>query len=163
MFLALKTDLPSFKDHFTDSKVNPFKFLKSKKVTRKKLDFELAFSELYLKLILIQNFQSLNYTGFRKILKKYDKVFSTKKGKEWMDKNIESSIFFTSNEVETLINDIEEIVTHEREGGDRSKAMKKLRVPPLGQDGSWATFTLGLFGGITLVITMELISSIICE
>jgi len=35
---------------------------------------KLAFSEFYLSLILLQNYQTLNFTGFRKILKKHDKV-----------------------------------------------------------------------------------------
>lgn len=42
--------------------------------TRKMHDFKTAFSEFYLSLILLQNYQSLNHTGFRKILKKHDKV-----------------------------------------------------------------------------------------
>jgi hypothetical protein len=42
-----------------------------------------AFSEFYLMLILLQNFQLLNFTGFRKILKKHDKVFQTTRGEEW--------------------------------------------------------------------------------
>ena len=37
-------------------------------------DIKLAFSEFYLSLILLQNYQTLNFTGFRKILKKHDKV-----------------------------------------------------------------------------------------
>ena len=37
-------------------------------------DLKLAYSEFYLSLILIQNYQNLNFTGFRKILKKHDKV-----------------------------------------------------------------------------------------
>lgn len=41
---------------------------------RKINDLKLAFSEFYLSLILLQNYQNLNYTGFRKILKKHDKV-----------------------------------------------------------------------------------------
>lgn len=41
---------------------------------RKVQDLKLAFSEFYLSLILLQNYQNLNYTGFRKILKKHDKV-----------------------------------------------------------------------------------------
>lgn len=41
---------------------------------RKEHDLKLAFSEFYLSLILLQNYQTLNYTGFRKILKKHDKV-----------------------------------------------------------------------------------------
>lgn len=41
---------------------------------RKVQDLKLAFSEFYLSLILLQNYQNLNYTGFKKILKKHDKV-----------------------------------------------------------------------------------------
>ena len=41
---------------------------------RKMRELKLAFSEFYLSLILLQNYQNLNYTGFRKILKKHDKV-----------------------------------------------------------------------------------------
>jgi len=37
-------------------------------------DIKLALSEFYLSLILLQNYQSLNFTGFQKILKKHDKV-----------------------------------------------------------------------------------------
>lgn len=43
---------------------------------RKMQDLKLAFSEFYLGLILLQNYQNLNFTGFRKILKKHDKVRS---------------------------------------------------------------------------------------
>lgn len=41
---------------------------------RKVQELKLAFSEFYLSLILLQNYQNLNYTGFRKILKKHDKL-----------------------------------------------------------------------------------------
>lgn len=47
--------------------------MKQKKF-RKEHDLKLAFSEFYLSLILLQNYQTLNFTGFRKILKKHDKV-----------------------------------------------------------------------------------------
>lgn len=45
--------------------------------TRKLQDLKLAFAEFYLSLVLLQNYQSLNFTGFRKILKKHDKVSGT--------------------------------------------------------------------------------------
>lgn len=50
---------------------------------RKRTDLKLAFSEFYLMLVLLQNYQSLNFTGFRKILKKHDKLFQTTRGEEW--------------------------------------------------------------------------------
>jgi SPX domain protein involved in polyphosphate accumulation len=48
--------------------------LKTELPARKMRELKLAFSEFYLSLILLQNYQNLNYTGFRKILKKHDKV-----------------------------------------------------------------------------------------
>ena len=50
---------------------------------RKMTDLKLAFSEFYLMLILLKNYQALNYTGFCKILKKHDKLFETTRGYEW--------------------------------------------------------------------------------
>lgn len=47
---------------------------KKKLPARKLQELKLAFSEFYLSLILLQNYQNLNFTGFRKILKKHDKV-----------------------------------------------------------------------------------------
>lgn len=50
---------------------------------RKRTDLKLAFSEFYLMLVLLQNYQTLNFTGFRKILKKHDKLFQTTRGEDW--------------------------------------------------------------------------------
>lgn len=47
---------------------------KKNKPARKIQELKLAYSEFYLSLILLQNYQNLNFTGFRKILKKHDKV-----------------------------------------------------------------------------------------
>ena len=44
---------------------------------------KVAFSEYYLMLVLLQKYQLLNFTGFRKILKKHDKLFQTTRGNEW--------------------------------------------------------------------------------
>lgn len=51
------------------------KILQKRDVPARKIqELKLAFSEFYLSLILLQNYQNLNFTGFRKILKKHDKV-----------------------------------------------------------------------------------------
>ncbi|XP_063673709.1 xenotropic and polytropic retrovirus receptor 1 homolog [Bolinopsis microptera] len=93
--------------------------------------FRMAFSEYYLNLILLQNYQALNYTGFRKILKKYDKVMESKRGKKCFAAHVRGSYFEKSKEVEKLIESTEKFVTNTLEKGDRNKAMQKLRVPPL--------------------------------
>ena len=48
--------------------------LRRRTSVRKAQNLKLAFSEFYLSLILLQNYQSLNFMGFKKILKKHDKV-----------------------------------------------------------------------------------------
>ena len=53
---------------------SPIKSTKLETARKSMHDIKLAFSEFYLSLILLQNYQTLNFTGFRKILKKHDKV-----------------------------------------------------------------------------------------
>lgn len=96
-------------------------------------EFKLAFSEFYLSLILLQNYQNLNHTGFRKILKKHDKLLRVDIGGNWQKEKVEASHFFTNRDIDKIINETETVVTTELESGDRQRAMKRLRVPPLGE------------------------------
>ncbi|CAF3045827.1 unnamed protein product [Rotaria socialis] len=129
---------------------------------RKRNDLKLAFSEFYLMLVLLQNYQTLNFTGFRKILKKHDKLFQTARGEEWRKLHIDSAPFHTSKRVELLINEVETKYTDVLEAGDRSRAMKRLRVPPLEEKQSPAvTFRVGVFVGTTIFILRKGNASII--
>ncbi|KAK3087846.1 hypothetical protein FSP39_011436 [Pinctada imbricata] len=122
---------------------------------RKLNDLKLAFSEFYLSLILLQNYQTLNFTGFRKILKKHDKLMQTPRGAEWRQANVETAPFYTNKETDHIIQETEQIVTSNLEGGNRSKAMKRLRVPPLGdRQNPWTTFRVGLFMGFFIVLVV---------
>lgn len=97
---------------------------------RKINDLKLAYSEFYLSLILLQNYQTLNFTGFRKILKKHDKIFKTDRGSDWHKLNVEAAPFNTTKKVDTLIAEVENLFTQYLENGDKTRAMKRLRVPP---------------------------------
>ena len=55
---------------------------------RKLNDLKFAFSEFYLMLIFLKDYQTLNYTGFWKILKKHDRLFQTTRGNEWRYRNL---------------------------------------------------------------------------
>lgn len=128
--------------------------------TRKIHDLKLAFSEFYLSLILLQNYQNLNFTGFRKILKKHDKLLGTNLGGQWRQANVEAAPFYTNKDIDRLIQETESLVTTMLEGGDRQKAMKRLRVPPLGdQQSPWVTFKVGLFSGAYIVLIIAVILS----
>uniref|UniRef100_A0A8C6Y503 Xenotropic and polytropic retrovirus receptor 1 n=1 Tax=Naja naja TaxID=35670 RepID=A0A8C6Y503_NAJNA len=125
-------------------------------------DLKLAFSEFYLSLILLQNYQNLNFTGFRKILKKHDKILETPRGADWRVAHVEVAPFYTCKKINQLISETETVVTNELEDGDRQKAMKRLRVPPLGAAQpapAWTTFRVGLFCGIFIVLNITLILS----
>lgn len=125
---------------------------------RKVKDLKLAFSEFYLSLVLLQNFQQLNFTGFRKILKKHDKLFETENGSNFK-KKVQKALFFVNKQVDNLISETENIFINELEGGDRSKAMNRLRVPPLTEreKRSWVIFRCGFFFGMFLVLLTILI------
>ena len=130
--------------------------------TRKLRELKLAFSEFYLSLILLQNYQNLNYTGFRKILKKHDKLLSVDTGSKWRVECVETAHFYTSKDIDKLIQDTETTVTNDLEGGDRQRAMKRLRVPPLGEHQSpWTTFKVGLFSGSFIVLFVAVVLSAI--
>ncbi|KAM9325605.1 solute carrier family 53 member 1 [Gastrophryne carolinensis] len=118
-------------------------------------DLKLAFSEFYLSLILLQNYQNLNFTGFRKILKKHDKILETARGADWRVAHVEVAPFYTCKKINQLISETEAVVTNELEDGDRQKAMKRLRVPPLGAAQpapAWTTFRVGLYCGIFIIM-----------
>ncbi|XP_045461774.1 xenotropic and polytropic retrovirus receptor 1 [Harmonia axyridis] len=135
--------------------------LRKKNVPARKIqELKLAFSEFYLSLILLQNYQNLNFTGFRKILKKHDKLFSVDVGAKWRVKHVESSHFYTNKDIDRLIRETESTVTQDLEGGDRQRAMKRLRVPPLGEQQSpWITFKVGLFSGSFMILVIAVILS----
>lgn len=129
---------------------------------RKAQELKLAFSEFYLSLILLQNYQNLNHTGFRKILKKHDKLLRVDAGVKWRQEYVEISHFFTNKDIDNIINETETLVTNELESGDRQRAMKRLRVPPLGEQQSpWTTFKVGLFSGSFIVLGIVVFLSII--
>ncbi len=126
---------------------------------RKRTDLKLAFSEFYLMLVLLQNYQTLNYTGFRKILKKHDKLFETTRGDEWRKLHIDSAPFHTSKLVDQLINDVETLYTDTLEAGNRARAMKRLRVPPLEEKQlPSVTFRVGLFIGMLCLLLPTVIT-----
>lgn len=54
-------------------------------------------------------------------------------GGKWQKDKVEMSHFFVNRDIDKIIHETEATVTAELEAGDRQKAMKRLRVPPLGK------------------------------
>lgn len=100
----------------------PSKLLKEQSKTAQQL--KLAYSEFYLNLVLLQNFQQLKYfyqinskllytifssTGFRKILKKHDKLMQNERGLNWRINRVEKSSFYLNSDIESLITNVEQV------------------------------------------------------
>uniref|UniRef100_A0AC35TPQ4 SPX domain-containing protein n=1 Tax=Rhabditophanes sp. KR3021 TaxID=114890 RepID=A0AC35TPQ4_9BILA len=129
-----------------------------KETTKTAQHLKLAFSEFYLSLVLLQNYQQLNSTGFRKILKKHDKLLMNEKGLDWRISKVEKSSFFLNRDIESLIHSVETNVINELEQGNRQAGMKRLKVPPLSEkQSSTTTFSLGLFIGAFIVLVVAII------
>ena len=131
---------------------------------RKRQNLKLLLSEYYLNLALLQNFQQLNHTGFRKILKKQDKLAQSERGMQFFKEKVCKNYFWTSREVSSLIEKTENTMINKLEDGNRSKAMNRLRVPPLeAKDvrSHWATLRAGWLMGVIFVSFFVLVLGII--
>ena len=51
--------------------------------------------------------QNLNFTGFRKILKKHDKILETSRGADWRVVHVEVAPFYTCKKITQLISETE--------------------------------------------------------
>ena len=66
---------------------------------------------------------------------------NTDTGAKWRSEHVDSAMFYTNKDIDKLIQDTENAFIQDLEAGDRQKAMKRLRVPPLGDKQSpWTTF-----------------------
>ncbi|PAV58031.1 hypothetical protein WR25_18800 isoform B [Diploscapter pachys] len=132
----------------------------NKEATKTDQQLKLAFSEFYLSLVLVQNYQQLNSTGFRKILKKHDKLTGNEKGLDWRINKVEKSSFFLNRDIESLITNVEQSVINDLEGGNRQAGMKRLKVPPLSEkEKPIITFSLGLFMGASIILALAIVLS----
>ncbi|CAG5114052.1 Oidioi.mRNA.OKI2018_I69.chr2.g8134.t1.cds [Oikopleura dioica] len=125
------------------------------------------FSDFYLSLVLLDRYQKINFDGFRKILKKFDKNMYSTYGDSWRKKHIEKErSFYTNKHISNLLLQTETIVAEELEDGDRKKARKKLGVPSLeskelSQDkNDFTLFRVGIFLGMGLVVLSAIVLSI---
>lgn len=81
-------------------------------------------------------------------------------GRHYREQQVESSHFYTNTDIIRLISEVESTVTQELEFGDRQKAMKRLRVPPLGEKQTpWTTFKVGLYSGSFIVLFCTVVVS----
>ena len=139
---------------------------KTEKIRGKRLEHKLKrwISEFYLQLTLLQNYKDLNCTGFRKILKKFDKNTSEPIGTRFYKTTVLTSNFVQHRNTENLMLKVEQIMI-DLESGDHKKAMSRLRVPPTDTEHDYpvnmvrlAGATFGLFLGILIFLFYTIFS-----
>ena len=162
-FLADERTLKINDDKIELKSLGDYNETKIKKRNRKYINnFKLAFSEFYLSLILLQNYQSLNFIGFQKILKKYDELFKTTQGDEWRIENVIPATFNTNRRVDELLVMTENFVIEYLEGGNRGRALELLQVQPLeSRSNPWVKFRFRLFTTISALLSFFIILQVI--
>lgn len=85
---------------------------------------------LYVQLCELRSFAQLNYTGFRKILKKFDKILDRNMRPRYMEQHVDPAYPFRQEEKERLdgrIGDMERAYAAVATGGDIERARRDLR------------------------------------
>lgn len=127
-----------------------------------KRQLKVALLEHYRALSLLRSYRILNRTAFRKITKKFDKAMSSSISKQYMNKIDEQSFFNTSDTLDKLISQAEEIYIIFFENGttDKKHSLEKLKSIAYALSDSELkrrTYYASLFGvGIFLGISIPL-------
>ncbi|EGG14707.1 hypothetical protein DFA_10965 [Cavenderia fasciculata] len=124
--------------------------LKEKNPSPKVLkNIQKAFAELYKGLTMLENYVTLNYMGFSKILKKFDKM-AGKNDKERNLENIEKELFYQSKSWRNMKEDVELLYCKIFKIDKLATARIKLRPTSLSQTTNYHMLKLGFANGFSL-------------
>ena len=122
---------------------------------RVKTSLRKAMLEYYRLLELMKNFKVLNYLGFVKILKKFDKYRSLNCSEKYLSILHEKN-FYTSTVLDTLMQNVENLARVVFFNGNRHLAMQKLRLASQYTEEQYSScFKAGLLGGLSLVLLIS--------
>ena len=115
---------------------------------------KIAIGEFYRSLELLESYQTLNQTAFRKMTKKFDKMTGRSLQKPYMEK-VNSSYFCQSEIVDDLIRKTEDMFAMYFENGNRKHAVEKLRAKSAPEDHYIAMFITGLSYGLSVPLLIQ--------
>ncbi|EIE82625.1 hypothetical protein RO3G_07330 [Rhizopus delemar RA 99-880] len=102
-----------------------------------------AITEYYRSLGFLKSYQELNETGFRKILKKFDKVAGWKASPLYM-KVVGSHYWVNSKDLNRMMHETETLYINEFAVGHRRRGMRKLRAPEPNKNYNSTTLRVGI-------------------
>ncbi|KAF5096864.1 hypothetical protein DV451_004055 [Geotrichum candidum] len=115
---------------------------------------KIAIGEFYRSLELLESYQTLNQTAFRKMTKKFDKMTGRSLQKPYMEK-VSSSYFCQSEIVDDLIRKTEDMFAMYFENGNHKHAVEKLRAKSVPEDHYIAMFITGLSYGLSAPLLIQ--------
>ncbi|KAI3608133.1 signal transduction protein [Moniliophthora roreri] len=142
--------------------LDPDEYRNAKKKLKK------AVLEHYRGLELLHNYRVLNITGFRKALKKFEKVTKVVRFRlsslgyisrcarqipaqqAYMSEKVETSTFASDKAVRTMMTEMEELYTSRFAHGDKKRAMAALRGTSLRKTHHFSTFRSGVMLGLAI-------------
>ncbi|CAO3697478.1 unnamed protein product [Rhizopus microsporus] len=117
---------------------------------------KMAITEYYRSLELLKSFKILNETGFRKILKKFDKTAGWKASTLYFQK-LNQYHWIRSRKIDDLLDDTESLYIKEFAGGHRRKGMNQLRLPERDDHYTPVSWRTGFYLGLTLAFFARVI------
>ncbi|CCH41884.1 putative membrane protein [Wickerhamomyces ciferrii] len=108
-----------------------------------------AVQEYYRGLELLKSYRMLNRTGFRKLVKKFDKQTHSELS-NWYIEKVNSNYFGTSDVLDNMIPKVEELFSLYFENGNRKVAVEKLRSNLREDQFYTSMFLSGILFGISI-------------
>ncbi|KJA15596.1 hypothetical protein HYPSUDRAFT_362505 [Hypholoma sublateritium FD-334 SS-4] len=109
-----------------------------------------AVIEHYRGLEVLHNYRILNITGFRKALKKFEKVTKIPVQHQYMTEKVEKSAFASDTSIRQMMTQMEDMYATSFVRGNKKKAMKRLRVGNNAKNHHFSSFRAGLVLGLAL-------------
>ncbi|KAG6379562.1 EXS family-domain-containing protein [Boletus reticuloceps] len=105
---------------------------------------------IYSGLEVLNRYRILNLAGFRKVLRKYERVTKIPVLEAYMEQKVEPSTFASGAVVAAMLKETERHFAMRFERGDRKKARGNLRVGPSSKTHHFSTFRSGLWLGLAI-------------